>query len=115
MAAHLDPSQGPYHAHLGYALHLQHPRNTVVRREALEHIAKGVKLSPEATRPLVFLGRVFRAAHDLESARKVVGRALRLDADCAAARAEMRLIEAADRSEPTGLVGRIAGWLRRRG
>jgi len=114
MAAHLDPSQGEYHAHLGYSLHLQQPRNVVVRREALEHIAKGVKLSPDAWRPLVFLGRVFRAAEDLESARKVIGRALRLDPDCSAARAEMRLLQAAAQPQTVGLVDRIRGWFKGR-
>lgn len=115
MAAHLDPSQGEYHAHLGYALHLQNPENPVVRREALEHIAKGVKLSPDAWQPLVFLGRVFRAAGDLDSARKVVGRALRLDRECAAARSEMRLIQAALDPQPAGIFGRVRGWLKRDG
>jgi CheY-like chemotaxis protein len=110
MAAHLDPSQGLYHAHLGYALHLQQPRNAVVRREALEHIAKGVKLAPDAWKPLVFLGRVFRAADDLSSARKVIGRALRMDPDCAAARAEMRLLKAAEQPKSTSLAGRLRGW-----
>lgn len=114
MAAHLDPSQGEYHAHLGYALHLQQPRNAVVRREALEHIAKGVKLSPEAWRPLVFLGRVFRAGGDLVSARKVIGRALRMDRDCAAARAELRLIQEAEEPERRRLGDRVRGWLDRR-
>ena len=113
LALHLDPSQGEYSAHLGYSLHLQQPRNDLVRREALEHIAKGVKLAPGAWRPLVFLARVFRAGDDLESARKVIGRALRLDPDSAAARAELRLIQAAQEPENSGLMGRIRGWFKR--
>ena len=61
MAAHLDPEEGDYVAHLGYALYLSNPKSETVRREALEHIARGVKRSPERATPLVFLGRVFRA------------------------------------------------------
>jgi CheY-like chemotaxis protein/tetratricopeptide (TPR) repeat protein len=115
MATHLDPSQGLYHAHLGYALHMHQPRNALVRREALEHIAKGVKLAPDAWKPLVFLGRVFRAGDDFASARKVIGRALRLDPDCAAARAEMRLLKAAEQPKSTGMVDRVRGWFKGRG
>ncbi len=113
MASHLDPSQGEYHAHLGYALHLQQPRNSIVSREALEHIAKGVKLAPDAWRPLVFLGRVFRLTDDLVSARKVIRRTLRLHPDCSAARSEMRLIQAADEPASSGFADRVRGWFSR--
>jgi CheY-like chemotaxis protein/tetratricopeptide (TPR) repeat protein len=109
-AAHLDPSQGEYHAHLGYALHLRHPDNSVVTREALEHIAKGVKLEPGSWKPLVFLGRVFRASGDLASARKVIGRALRMHPDCASARAERRLLLETGEHETTGITNRVRGW-----
>jgi len=113
MASHLDPSQGEYHAHLGYALHLQQPRNPIVSREALEHIAKGVKLAPDAWRPLIHLGRVFRLTNDLISARKVIRRTLRLHPDCSAARSEMRLIQAAEVHPSTGVVDRVREWFGR--
>jgi tetratricopeptide (TPR) repeat protein len=92
MAAHLDPAQGEYSAHLGYALHLNQPKNELVRREALEHIAKGIKLAPDRWKPLVFLGRVFRAAGEPENARKVLRRALKIQPDCHAALQELRLL-----------------------
>jgi CheY-like chemotaxis protein/tetratricopeptide (TPR) repeat protein len=105
MAAHLDPSQGEYSAHLGYALHLNQPRNELVRREALEHIAKGIKLSPDSWKPLVFLGCVFRAAGEPESARKVLRRALKIQPDCDAARHELRLLEQPEK--PRSLLERL--------
>jgi len=93
MACHLDPTEGEYAAHLGYSLYLSNPSNELVHREALEHIAKGVKLSPDRETPLLFLGRVFRAKGELENARKVFRRAIRIKPDCHAALRELRLIE----------------------
>ena len=90
MAAHLDPNAGEYRAHLGYALHLDNPLNELIRREALEHIAKGIKLSPDREKPLLFLGRVFKAAGELENARKLFRRVLKIKPDCDDARRELR-------------------------
>jgi cytochrome c-type biogenesis protein CcmH/NrfG len=94
MAAHLDPEAGEYRAHLGYVLHLANPRNEMVRREALEHIARGVKLSPDREKPLLFLGRVFKAAGEVENARKVFRRALRIRPECHDAQRELRQLDA---------------------
>jgi CheY-like chemotaxis protein/tetratricopeptide (TPR) repeat protein len=105
MAIHLDPAQGEYSAHLGYALHLNQPRNELVRREALEHIANGIKLSPESWKPLVFLAHVFRAAGELDNARKVLRRALKIQPDCHAARQELRLLEQPEK--PRSLLERL--------
>jgi tetratricopeptide (TPR) repeat protein len=93
MAAHLDPGAGEYRAHLGYVLHLSNPRNELVRREALEHIATGIKLSPDREKPLLFLGLVFKAAGEIENARKVFRRALKVRPDCHEAQRELRLLE----------------------
>ena len=79
MSVHLDPKQGDYAAHLGYALYRSNPRNRVIRREALEHIANGVKLSPDREKPLLFLARIFRDIGDGEMAEKVLQRALRIN------------------------------------
>ncbi len=92
MAAHLDPEAGEYRAHLGYALQLANPRNELVRREALEHIATGIKLSPDREKPLLFLGRVFKAAGELGNARKVFRRALKIKPECHDAQIELRLL-----------------------
>ncbi|UCE86450.1 MAG: response regulator [Deltaproteobacteria bacterium] len=93
MAAHLDPTEGDYVAHLGYALYLSNPKNEIVRREALEHIARGVKLSPEREKPLLFLGRVFRATGQTKLATKMFRRVLKLKPDCHAAHQELRLVQ----------------------
>ena len=70
MAAHLDPKEGEDAAHLGYALHLAQPHDELVMREALEHIARGIKQTPDRWKPLVYLGRVFVAAGERDNARK---------------------------------------------
>jgi DNA-binding response OmpR family regulator/cytochrome c-type biogenesis protein CcmH/NrfG len=106
MASHLDPDEGEYVAHLGYALYLSSPEDRTVRRESLEHLAKGIKLSPRNERPLIFLGRIYRAIGKEDSARRIFQRALRIRPDCHAARQELRLMDLrAARS--SGLLARL--------
>lgn len=92
MASHLDPGQGDYAAHLGYSLYLSNPNQTVVRREAMEHIAKGIKLSPDREMPYVYLARVFRETGDAESARKVLRRAAKMHPESLEVQRERRLL-----------------------
>jgi len=112
MSAHLDPSQGTYHAHLGYALHLQSPTSDVVRREALEHIAKGVKLGRDEWRPLLYLGRVFLDAGEHENARKVLLNAIQRHPECEPLREELRRLRQRqdEATKPTGLLGKLRHW-----
>jgi CheY-like chemotaxis protein len=107
MAAHLDPSQAIYHAHLGYALHLQSPDDQLVRREALEHIAKGVKLAAEEWKPLLFLARVFIHAGEHANARKVLVTGVHRHPDCEPLRAELRRFRQRTAEQEAGLVGRL--------
>lgn len=93
MAVHLDPEQGDYSAYLGYALYLSNPGNSIIQREALEHVAKGVKISPDREKPLLFLSRIFRETGELEMAAKVLRRALRANPDSPALVQEMCLID----------------------
>ena len=92
MASHLDPSEGDYVAHLGYVLYLSRPSHELVRREAMEHIAKGIKLSPERESPYLFLARIFKASKDIESARKVLRRASRLHPKSVELKRELRIL-----------------------
>ena len=112
MAAHLDPVEGEYVAHLGYALHLSRPHDDLVAREALEHIAKGIKRSPDRWKPLVFLGRVFKATGEPKNAAKVFRRALKVHPDCHEARIELRLLRRPAKAE--GLLARVGGWFSKR-
>ena len=93
MAVHLDPDQGDYAAYLGYTLYRGNPNDTVIRREALEHVAKGVKLGPGREKPLLFLSRIFRETGDIGMAAKVLRRALAENPDSPALAQEMCLIE----------------------
>jgi CheY-like chemotaxis protein/tetratricopeptide (TPR) repeat protein len=106
MAAHLDPNEGEYLSHLGYAMFLSDPQQDVVQREAMEHIANGVKRSPDRELSYVFLGRILRAKGDVETARKVLRRALRVNPDCHPARQELRLLDFRER-RGKGLLGRL--------
>lgn len=93
MAAHLDPDEGEYLAHLGFSLLSANPSDVTVEREALEHIARGIRLSPSREMPYVLLGRIFKAKNDVETAARFFRRALKVRPDCHAARQELRLIE----------------------
>lgn len=93
MAVHLDPDQGDYAACLGYSLYRSQPESSVIRREALEHVAKGVKLAPGREKPLLFLSRIFRETGDLSMAAKVLRRALLSNPDSPALVQEMCLIK----------------------
>jgi CheY-like chemotaxis protein len=106
MAAHLDPKQGEYSAHLGYALFRSNPYNELVQREALEHVAKGIKLSPDREKSFVFLGRIFKTTGETESAIKVFRRALKIKPDCREALQELRLLNHRE-SKPRSLLDRL--------
>ncbi len=107
MSAHLDPSEGEYVAHLGYALYLSKPDNDLVRKEALEDIARGIKLSPDRELPYVYLGRIFKVQGELDKARKMFDRALKIRPHCREAAQEVRLMEMRDRKKKPGLLGRF--------
>lgn len=109
MAAHLDPDEGEYLSHLGYAMYLSDPQQELVQREAMEHIANGIKRSPDRELSYVFLGRLLRGKGDAETARKVLRKALRLNPDCHPAHQELRLLDLREQ-RGKGLIGRI--WRR---
>ncbi len=108
MSSHLDPKEGIYVAHLGYALYLSNPEDGLVQREALEHVAKGIKLSPEREKPYILLGRIFKATGEEGTAQKMFRRALQIKPGCHEALQEMRLSKLrAQKSK--GLMGRLRG------
>jgi CheY-like chemotaxis protein/tetratricopeptide (TPR) repeat protein len=97
MAAHLDPEEGEYLAHLGYALYLSNPEEKVVQREAMEHVANGIKRSPDRELSYIYLGRILKAKGDVEAARKIFRRALKIKPDCHPALQELRVLEMRER------------------
>jgi cytochrome c-type biogenesis protein CcmH/NrfG len=109
----LDPSQGEYRAHLGYALHLQNPGSGPVQREALEHIAKGIKLAAGQWKPLLYLARVFVAAGEHQNARRVLRGAVRRHPDCEPLRVELRRLESCGTKVKPGLMARLRRWWER--
>ena len=106
MSAHLDPKEGEYTSHLGYSLYLSNPREPIVVREALEHIAKGIKLSPNRETSYVYLGRIFRANDAPDRARKMFERAVRIKPDCHAALQELRILSLREQKS-RGLLQRL--------
>jgi Tfp pilus assembly protein PilF len=81
----------------------------VVRREAMEHIAKGIKLSPERESPYLFLARIFKASKDVASARKVLRRASRLHPDSVELKREARTLMVG-KQKRKGFLRRLFGF-----
>ena len=75
-------------------------------REALEHLAKGIKLSPRREKPYLYLGRIFRRNDAPDRARKMFERAVRIKPDCHAAVQELRLLESREKKRG-GLLKRL--------
>jgi Flp pilus assembly protein TadD len=107
MSAHLDPAEGEYVSHLGYALYLSKPDHELVRKEALEDIARGIKLSPDREISYVFLGRIFKVGGELLNAEKMFRRALEIRPHCREAAQELRLIEMREQKKNAGFFGRF--------
>jgi tetratricopeptide (TPR) repeat protein len=93
MAAYLDPKEGEYLARLGYAQFRYKPKDAVVLKEALENVAKGIKLSPGREKPYVYLGKIFRENGAADRARKMFENAVRIKPDCHEALQELRLLD----------------------
>lgn len=108
MAAHLDPEQGEYASHLGYSLFLSNPGDAVVQREAMEHLAAGIKRSPDHEGSYVFLGRVLRAKGDVEAAKKIFQKALRIKPGFHPAVQELRVLEMREQKKK-GVLTRLIG------
>jgi hypothetical protein len=106
MASHLDPEQGEYASHLGYALFLSNPNDEVVQREAMEHVACGIKRSPKDELSYVYLGRILKAKGETEVAKKIFLKALRIKPDFHLAVRELRLLEMRERK---GVFSRLLG------
>ena len=82
----------------------------VIRREAMEHIAKGVKLAPDQVTPLLFLGRLFRETGVPASAIKVFRKALELSPDHHEVLQELCLLQVGGpQRKKKGLLGRLRG------
>jgi DNA-binding response OmpR family regulator/Tfp pilus assembly protein PilF len=108
MAAHLDPDEGEYLAHLGYALYLSKPGDSVIQREAMEHVAAGVKRSPERPLSYIYLGRILRGQGDTDAARRVFQRALRIRPHFHIAQQVLRLLKA-HAKQGKGILSKLFG------
>ena len=93
MATHLDPNQGEYVSHLGYAQFLSNPKDAVVQRESMEQIARGIKASPDREMPHIYLARILQQKGDIEGAEKVFRRALKINPDSHAANQALRVLK----------------------
>ncbi len=101
-----NPSDGEYHAHYGWCLHLCHQDDAAMVGEAIEHVRRGAKLAREREKPYLFLGRLYKVAGQVEAAEKMFARAVQIKPECVEALRELRLISMR-REKQKGLIGRL--------
>jgi Tfp pilus assembly protein PilF len=81
----------------------------VIQRESLEHIAKGIKMSPEREKSFLFLGRIFKAIGQTKNARGMFRRALKIRPEFHPAKQELRLLNMRERKkQKKGFLDRLA-------
>jgi hypothetical protein len=93
-AADLFPDEGEYRAYYGWALHraaLAEGRPSPP--EAREALDRAIALRPELDQAHVFLGNLCKADGDMKGAEACYRRALEINAGCAEAGQELRVIE----------------------
>ncbi len=105
-ALQLYPEEGEYHAHYGYTLHLCHPDDVDMVREAIEHVKRGLKLASDREKPYLLMGRLCKATGRAGAAEKMFTRAIQIQPNCVEALRELRLINMR-RTRKKGLIGRI--------
>ena len=100
------PSEGEYHSHYGWCLHLCHPDNEVMLGEALEHCRDGVKLAKDREKPYLLLGRLYKAMGRAVAAKKMFTRAVEIKPQCVDAMRELRIMNMR-RDKDKGVLKRI--------
>jgi CheY-like chemotaxis protein/tetratricopeptide (TPR) repeat protein len=105
-ALELNPSEGDYHTHYGWTLHLCHPSDPHMIEEAMEHVRRGLKLASHGDRAYLYMGRLFRAIGKPAAAEKMFTRAVQIQPDCVEALRELRLINLR-RERSKGLIRRV--------
>jgi len=100
------PEAGEYHAHYGWALHLDDPQSEAVLAQAIGHVRKGLKLASESEKSYLYLGRLLNVAGRTDVAEKMFTRAVQIRPECTEALREIRLIHMR-RKNSKGIVQRL--------
>jgi tetratricopeptide (TPR) repeat protein len=105
-AAGLQPEEGEYHAHRGWALHCTAPEDPRLAQQALAHIKQGIKLASDHEKPYLFMGRVCQAIGRSDVAVRMFTRAVQIQPECVEALRELRLINMR-REKEKGFIARL--------
>lgn len=91
-AVRLYPSEGEFHAWLGWALFSERPADPIQVTAALEAIEEAIQQSPGLERAHLFLGRIYKSQGRPDLAEREFDRALKCNPDSAESLKELRLL-----------------------
>jgi tetratricopeptide (TPR) repeat protein len=105
-ALELNPDDGEYHAYYGWCLYLCNQDSSTMVEEAIEHVKRGVKLTGDREKPILFLGRLYKVMGKISAAERMFTRAAQIQPECVEALRELRLINLR-REKSRGLLSRL--------
>lgn len=105
-ALELNPDDGEYHAYYGWCLYLCNQDSSTMVEEAIEHVKRGVKLTGDREKPILFLGRLYKVMGKIVAAERMFTRAVQIQPECVEALRELRLINLR-REKSRGLLSRL--------
>jgi tetratricopeptide (TPR) repeat protein len=109
-ALELDPNEGEFHALRGWTLFLQSQETGGADAEVgVEHIKKGIALSPQSATAYYYLGQVRKACGDPAEAEKMFRKTVELRPNHVEAARELRLIQLRKAKGDDTVAGRLFG------
>jgi tetratricopeptide (TPR) repeat protein len=109
-AMELDPNEGEFHALRGWTLYLQQQDTGGGDAEVgVEHIKKGIALSPQSATAYYYLGQIRKACGDAAEAERMFRRTIELRPNHVEAARELRLMQLRKAKGDDTVAGRLFG------
>jgi len=92
-AIKLNPQEGEYYIHMGWAHFNMSPNDILTRQEAMKMIENGIELSPKFSDGYFYKASLYKAQNDIMNAYEWYQRTLEVDRKHARALSELRLMK----------------------
>ncbi len=92
-AIKLNPQEGEYYAHLGWAHFNLAPKDPKQTREAIQYLSKATKMAPKLDVTHFYIATIFKLSGDLDKAAKAFRHCLTINPKNTRAKSELRLLE----------------------